>query len=477
VLITVAYPVPEQLRPNVDSNFIFGAVGNGNASLTINSASVPLAKNGAFLAFLPMPKDGVYHIFAQRGNEIDSGKVSYRSARAAATGASDEHAKDAYEAFASPRLMRVIKGSDTLQTGNDVAPGAPTPDGDRRWFFPRRTIVHAIGREGKYYKLELEKGEFAWIADSNLSPIEDRILSPEPGGLTSARQFADVKIPCYYMPFLIASEGSTLRIHLYGLTDKSFPITHDSVFGPQDSLIASIGVEVKKPSEDYTIALTKPLWGYKAFYDGGRLIVRIRRPPAIDRDNPLKGLRIMIDPGHPPGGAIGPTGLTEREANLSIATRLRDQLTAKGATVLLTHSTLDGLVSSYKQVEELDARAALAVAQNVDLMVSVHNNAFPDGTNPFNNYGTTTYYYHPFSNALASQLEAAIVPVTGIPYLGAQHKSLAICRPTWMPCALTESLVMMFPDQEQALRDPQFLDKLAAAHVKGIEDFVRARAQ
>jgi N-acetylmuramoyl-L-alanine amidase len=61
--------------------------------------------------------------------------------------------------------------------------------------------------------------------------------------------------------------------------------------------------------------------------------------------------------------------------------------------------------------------------------------------------------------------------------LGSFEKSLAICRPTWMPSALTESLYMMFPDEEAKLRDPKFLDMLAAAHVRGIENFLRARAQ
>src|SRR5512142_2580674 len=78
VHISVAYPVPGQYRPNVDSNFIFGTAGNGNASLTINGYPVPLAKNGAFLAFLPMPHDGTYHLFAERDDQVDSLTVSYR---------------------------------------------------------------------------------------------------------------------------------------------------------------------------------------------------------------------------------------------------------------------------------------------------------------------------------------------------------------------------------------------------------------
>ena len=470
VHILVAYPVPNQWRPNVDSNFIFGAVGNGNASLTIDGYPVPVWKNGAFLAFLPMPFDGVYHLIAQRGKDIDTGSVAYQTRRLW-----DRVIMQQGATVIAPSLVEISKGSDTLQTGNDVAPGALTPDGNREWFFPRGTRLEVIEQEGKYYKVELDKQTFAWVADSNFD-IHANLQNVKSGGLDKINpeaDFVDLVLPAKYNPFQITPNGAELRIHVYGASDPSRMNTQTN-----DPLIQSIGYDSTSKGVDYTVELRRPVWGYKAFFmDDGSLDVRIRRPPTIDPNNPLQGIRIMLDPGHPPGGAIGPTGLTEREANLAEATRVRDQLLAKGAIVYMTHTTLDGLVSDYDQVEELDARSARAVQDSVDLMVSVHNNAFPDGTNPFLNYGTSTYYFHPFSAPLATELDRAISEVTGIPNLGSFQKSLAICRPTWMPCALTESLYMMFPDQEAKLRDPKFLDTLAAAHVRGIENFLREQAQ
>jgi hypothetical protein len=59
--IRVQYPSAGTLRPSVDSTFIFGFVGNGRATLTINGAPVQrLAPNGAFLAYLPVPANGVW---------------------------------------------------------------------------------------------------------------------------------------------------------------------------------------------------------------------------------------------------------------------------------------------------------------------------------------------------------------------------------------------------------------------------------
>jgi N-acetylmuramoyl-L-alanine amidase len=85
-------------------------------------------------------------------------------------------------------------------------------------------------------------------------------------------------------------------------------------------------------------------------------------------------------------------------------------------------------------------------------------------------------YYHPHSVDLARALQREIVDITRIPNLGARFQNIAIGRVTWMPSVITESLFMMFPEQENALRDPAFLDRLAAAHVRGIEAFLRERA-
>ena len=46
--IKVVYPTPNALVQARDSNFIFGSVGNGDATLTIDGASVPVKPNGAF---------------------------------------------------------------------------------------------------------------------------------------------------------------------------------------------------------------------------------------------------------------------------------------------------------------------------------------------------------------------------------------------------------------------------------------------
>src|SRR5215831_4789779 len=67
--IRVVYPPAGATIPVRDSNFIFGTVGSGKATLTINGVSVPVVPNGSFIAFLALPPASApqYSIVVARG--------------------------------------------------------------------------------------------------------------------------------------------------------------------------------------------------------------------------------------------------------------------------------------------------------------------------------------------------------------------------------------------------------------------------
>ena len=87
--------------------------------------------------------------------------------------------------------------------------------------------------------------------------------------------------------------------------------------------------------------------------------------------------------------------------------RLRTLLEAAGARVVMTRTT-DVPV-------ELGARVRLADSLDADLLVSIHNNALPDGVNPFTNNGTSLYYNHPRSLPLARAIQRELVQRFGVP--------------------------------------------------------------
>jgi N-acetylmuramoyl-L-alanine amidase len=74
--LRVAYPPPAATIAVTDSNFVFGQTGSGQAALTINGAPVQVAPNGAFLAYLPVPRDGVYRLRGTKGT--DTAAVEHR---------------------------------------------------------------------------------------------------------------------------------------------------------------------------------------------------------------------------------------------------------------------------------------------------------------------------------------------------------------------------------------------------------------
>ncbi len=456
--IRVVHPTRQTPKPRVDSTFIFGSVGTGDASLRINGTPVPVAPNGAFLAYLPVPSDGRWVLNASDGQREAQTAVAYAAPTPPAGGPTAPP-----PAF-SPGMATVTGGADTLATGSDAAVGRPTPTGTYRWFLPKGARVHVVERRGDQYRVQLDPSTSAWFPAASLTltgettpaavPVAQPAVSPAAG-------WVDLRFAARGAPFLVQAEGDRLVLTLYGRTAPA------GTPPGGDPLLAGVswrpGTAQRAEAE---IRLARPVWGYKAFYaPNGDLVLRVRRPPAIDPSAPLRGIRIAVDPGHPPAGATGPTSLTEAEANLAIGTRLAERLRARGAEVLLTRADASSVA--------LGSRTEAAADWNAHLLVSVHNNAFGEGVNPFRSQGTSVYYFQPFSAALARELNREIVGVTRIPDLGARQSNLALARPTWMPSALTESLFMMIPEQEAALRNPAFLDRLADAHVRGLEAFLR----
>ena len=218
-----------------------------------------------------------------------------------------------------------------------------------------------------------------------------------------------------------------------------------------------------------TLELAAPLWGYRTRWDRNDLLLDVRRPPRVVKSHPFRGRVIAIDPGHPPLGATGPTGLREADANLAVALRLRTMLQAAGARVLMTR-TADTAV-------DLWPRVTLADTGGAELLVSIHNNALPDGVNPFTNNGTSVFYNQPQSVPLAEAIQRTLVRRLLLPDLGIGRGDLAMVRPTWMPAVLCEGMFMILPDQETVLRSARGQRKYALGVFEGIGGFLRGRAR
>ena len=353
----------------------------------------------------------------------------------------------------------------------DALAGRAAPYATYHWFFPTGTVAAVSGRWNDQVRLQLSRASVAWVDAVDLHPLPAG--TPVPGGSTggSVRAFSDehavtLRIPlATRVPFRVDEGERWLTLVLYGTAaDLDFV-----QYGPEDPLVDRL--TFAQPREDETeirVDLGLPVWGYRTRWSGSDLLLVIRRPPRIDPAHPLRGRRIAVDPGHPPLGAVGPTGAREPDVTLAVGRKVQELLERAGAAAIMLRNS-DAPV-------ELAPRVVAAERADADVLVSIHANALPDGVNPFVNNGTSVYYFQPRSLALARALDRALVRRLGFRDLGVGRADLALARPTWMPAALCEGLFMMLPDQEAVLTSEDGQWRYARGIVEGLEEFLRGRA-
>ena len=596
--IRVAYPGPSVEVAARDSSFLYGSVGSGDATLTVNCVPARVWPNGGWLAWVALPPDSLMQFHLAAHTPGDSARLDYVVRRAgwsppwgdglwidtlsltprgqvwwpsteyltlaarASEGAvlrlrlpggavipltpryAAEPVPDAVRAFdrdtarlitpvwrdrytallrgraigpdpgpvLPPRgvppfatvpvpdsagaVLEAIRGADTIRArwplqlalldtvpvlalldddttgtgGTDgLTPGRAVPGGTYLWFFPTGTRAAVSGRMNGDLRLRLSPASEAWVSAAEALPLTGEDAVPGVVGsvtMTPEQDRVRVRIPLgRRVPYAMSETERELTVRLYDAVGDVNWIR----YGAGDSLVRRVAWD-QPAAREVTLAfeLTRPLWGYRARWEGTDLVLEIRRPPRLDPAHPLRGRLIAVDPGHPPAGATGPTGLREAVANLAIALELRRLLQEDGAQVLLTR-TADVPLDLWPRID-------LAERAGAEVMISIHNNALPDGVNPFINNGTSVYYNQPRSIPLARAIQDALVQRLGLRNLGIGRGDLALVRPTWMPSVLTEGLFIIMPDQEAALRSPEGQRLYAQAVRDGLRRFLRERA-
>lgn len=212
-------------------------------------------------------------------------------------------------------------------------------------------------------------------------------------------------------------------------------------------------------------------WGYDATYEGNTLVLRVRRAPATDARQPLRGRTVVVDPGHGGDelGGAGPLRVPEKGLTLPIALRVAELLRGKGATVVLTRET-DVTVPIYD-------RPLLAEEKNAELLVSIHANALPDGVDPATRRGSGVYYYQPQARALADALQGSLVEkLPNIGNDGVHYQNLALTRPTTQLSVLIETAYLTDKGNLRQLMSGAGRERFAQAIAQGIERFYRDAA-
>jgi N-acetylmuramoyl-L-alanine amidase len=260
--------------------------------------------------------------------------------------------------------------------------------------------------------------------------------------------------------------------------------------------------------------------------DPPRLLVDVGAPAAPSAARPagparpeaeLAGARpvrrVVVDAGHGghDAGAVGPTGVREKDVTLAIARRLASRLEAAGYEVLLTRRD-----DRYLALEE---RTAFANAHRGDLFISVHANAHPRR----DRRGVETYVLNVADDRYAARLAArengalrdeagegrevrrilsdldaqassdASRRLAGLVQrevlsatrssagetrdLGVKSALFYVLLGARMPAVLVETAFLSNRVEERRLRDPRFQEAVAASIARGVRSFARSEAR
>lgn len=185
-------------------------------------------------------------------------------------------------------------------------------------------------------------------------------------------------------------------------------------------------------------------------------------------------ITFVIDAGHggPDSGAVGVTGVKEKDVNLAIALKVGQLLSQNNINVVYTR-TDDNVPWSDGSASDLQHRSDIANNAKADYYVCIHNNSF---TSP-SAYGTETLYQTASSESqnLAKAIQSALVSELNSYDRGLKDGDwLYVSRHNNMPTILTEVGFLTNPDEESNLNDPAYQAKAADAIVKGILSFLNS---
>lgn len=178
--------------------------------------------------------------------------------------------------------------------------------------------------------------------------------------------------------------------------------------------------------------------------------------------------KVVIDPGHggPDPGAVGPSGLREKDVALAVALKVKSML-QPAAEVILTRSGDNNV--------DLAPRAEVANKAGADCFVSIHCNSAANSAAR----GMETYSYPGSENGrrLAAALQKSLTDALQLANRGTKQANFAVLRLTECPAALAELAFISNPQEEALLASPEFQERAARAVAEGVAAYLGVQLQ
>jgi N-acetylmuramoyl-L-alanine amidase len=348
----------------------------------------------------------------------------------------------------------------TAESG--VARTGASTDSSRLTPLPKGTQATITAKEGEWLRLDYG----GWINSKETRIVKS--VTPPTSIIRSvrARQVegaTEVVFPLQVpVPVSVQQGEKSFTLTLYNTTAETDIIRLDD--NPLISRLDWQQVAPKQVQYTFNLKVAQP-WGYKLRYDGTSLVLTLRHPPKRGQNAPLKGIKILLDPGHGGKelGSKGPTGYPEKDINLLMSKLVREQLLAKGATVYMTREDDRdvGLGDRVTMIDTLEPNLAL----------SIHYNALPDGGDAINTKGIAAFWYNAQAHSLALFLHNYLVKKLARPSYGVYWNNLALTRPTTAPSVLLELGFMINPTEFEWITNEQEQQLLAKAISDGVTEW------
>lgn len=185
---------------------------------------------------------------------------------------------------------------------------------------------------------------------------------------------------------------------------------------------------------------------------------------------------IIIDPGHgaPDGGATGISGVREDCINLDISRRLETLLALLGCECVMTRNNGDCIATEgntirQKKQSDLQNRVNMVNSHHSAVLVSIHQNHFPDGR-----YHGPQVFWSDGAEALAKNLQTALTDSLSPD----SRRSAKRCTGVYLmehiehPGILVECGFLSNPQEEQLLACAEYQKKIATVLAGVLANYV-----
>ena len=325
-------------------------------------------------------------------------------------------------------------------------------------------VLKIVGKVGTHYKVQLAKSRIAYIPEELVTLMPKGTFTPE--SLTAKwnvygdEKYDYIKVGLFarlpYQSFQL-TDPSTIVVDVFGATNNTNWITQ-----------LQTATEIKKIDYEQvaddifriTISLKHAQhWGHLVYYNGNTLIIRVKHQP---ENLSLNNLTIAVDAGHggTNNGAVGATGIYEKEITLAVALKLQNALEKEGAKVIMTR-TKEEFFDNKERI--LFYRDSLP-----DLLLSVHLNSSED---PFRSGGTSTYYRYIGFRNLSMDIYKHMLELGLKEYGNTGSFNFMLNSPTEYPNALIETLFLSNLEEEEKILDENYQQQMADKIVLGVKIF------